>query len=65
MSSIHCGYGDVEGVSKKLHEIQNIFHISYLRKNLFDKMQVVPVQEIEIDEKLRYPNQPEKILIIR
>lgn len=46
----------------KLQGIHNVFHVSYLRKTLFDKSQEVSISDIEIDEKLRYQEQPEIIL---
>ncbi|KAI3750015.1 hypothetical protein L2E82_20639 [Cichorium intybus] len=47
---------------EELRGIHNVFHVSYLRKTLFDESQRVPLPKYEIDEKLRYPEQPEKIL---
>lgn len=42
--------------------IHDVFHVSCLRKTLFDKSQDVSLNEIEIDEKLRYQEQPKEIL---
>ncbi|KAI3780620.1 hypothetical protein L2E82_10605 [Cichorium intybus] len=46
----------------ELHGIHDVFHVSHLRKTLFDKAQHIPLAEIEVDEKLRYPEQPERVL---
>ncbi|KAI3723340.1 hypothetical protein L2E82_34842 [Cichorium intybus] len=46
----------------ELHGIHDVFHVSHLRKPLFDKSQQVPLAEIEVDDKLRYPEQPERVL---
>ncbi|KAI3708785.1 hypothetical protein L2E82_38236 [Cichorium intybus] len=46
----------------ELHGIHDVFHVSHLRKTLFDKSQQVPLAEIEVDDKLRYPEQPERVL---
>ncbi|KAI3780622.1 hypothetical protein L2E82_10607 [Cichorium intybus] len=46
----------------ELHGIHDVFHVSHLRKTLFDKSQHIPLAEIEVDEKLRYPEQPERVL---
>ncbi|XP_071726494.1 uncharacterized protein [Rutidosis leptorrhynchoides] len=39
---------------EKLSAIHNTFHVSQLRKCLVDESTVVPLDEIEIDEKLRF-----------
>lgn len=44
---------------QELQHIHIVFYIFYLRKTLFNKVQMM---EIEVDEKLRYPEQLEKIL---
>ena len=46
----------------EFHGIHDVFHVSHLRKTLFDESQRVPLAEIEIDERLRYPEQPERVL---
>ncbi|KAI3750829.1 hypothetical protein L2E82_21683 [Cichorium intybus] len=46
----------------ELHGIHDVFHVSHLRKTLFDKSQQIPLAEIEVDDKLRYPEQPERVL---
>ncbi|KAI3723569.1 hypothetical protein L2E82_35243 [Cichorium intybus] len=43
---------------EELRGIHNVFHVSHLRKTLFDESQRVPLPKIEIDEKLGYPEQP-------
>ncbi|KAI3515807.1 hypothetical protein L1887_14711 [Cichorium endivia] len=47
---------------EELQGIHNVFHVSHLRKTLFDESQQIPLAEIEVDEKLRYPEQPEKVI---
>ncbi|KAI3509649.1 hypothetical protein L1887_25085 [Cichorium endivia] len=47
---------------EELQGIHNVFHVSHLRKTLFDESQRIPLVDIELDEKLRYPEQPEKVL---
>ncbi|KAI3724632.1 hypothetical protein L2E82_36415 [Cichorium intybus] len=46
----------------ELHGTHDVFHVSHLRKTLFDKSQHVPLAEIEGDDRLRYPDQPERVL---
>jgi len=36
--------------------------VSCLRKTLFDETKVVPLEEVKVDDKLQYPEQPEKVL---
>ncbi|KAI3777010.1 hypothetical protein L1987_46803 [Smallanthus sonchifolius] len=47
---------------EELNKIHNTFHVSYLRKCLADETAHVPLQEIEVDEKLTYVEEPTKIL---
>ncbi|KAI3787749.1 hypothetical protein L2E82_00138 [Cichorium intybus] len=42
--------------------IHNVFHISHLRKTLYDESARVPLKEVQLDRKLQYQEQPEKIL---
>jgi hypothetical protein len=46
----------------ELQGIHDVFHVSCLRKTLFDESQQVPLAEVQVDEKLRYKEQPEKVL---
>ncbi|KAI3817324.1 hypothetical protein L1987_11113 [Smallanthus sonchifolius] len=47
---------------EELNKIHNTFHVSYLRKCLADEATHVPLEEIEIDDKLTYIEEPIKIL---
>ncbi len=47
---------------EELSRIHNTFHVSYLRKSLADQTAYVPIEEIEIDEKLNYVVKPIEIL---
>ncbi|KAI3690448.1 hypothetical protein L2E82_48474 [Cichorium intybus] len=46
----------------ELRGIHNVFHISHLRKTLHDESIRVSLAEIQLDKKLQYQEQPEKIL---
>ncbi|XP_071714765.1 uncharacterized protein [Rutidosis leptorrhynchoides] len=47
---------------ERLSGIHNTFHVSQLRKCLTDESMQVPLDEVEIDEKLRYAERPVRIL---
>ncbi|KAI3753681.1 hypothetical protein L2E82_25742 [Cichorium intybus] len=47
---------------EELRGIHNVFHVSHLRKTLHDQSTRVPLAEVQLDEKLRYQEMPEKIL---
>ena len=47
---------------EELQGIHNVFHVSHLRKTLYDQSTLVPLAEVQLDEKLRYQEMPEKIL---
>ncbi|KAI3741049.1 hypothetical protein L1987_58716 [Smallanthus sonchifolius] len=47
---------------EELNKIHNTFHVSYLRKCLADETAHVPLEEIEVDNKLTYVEEPTKIL---
>ncbi|KAD7479605.1 hypothetical protein E3N88_02741 [Mikania micrantha] len=47
---------------EKLKLIHNTFHVSYLRKCLADESTYVPLEDIEVDEKLNYVEKPVEIL---
>lgn len=38
----------------KLNGVHNIFHVSNLKKYLFDETYVLPLDEIQVDEQLRF-----------
>jgi len=39
----------------ELAGIHNVFHVSCLRKTLFDETKAVPLEEVKVDDKLQYP----------
>ncbi|KAD4180535.1 hypothetical protein E3N88_29126 [Mikania micrantha] len=47
---------------EELKLIHNTFHVSYLRKCLTDESTYVPLEDIEVDEKLNYVEKPVEIL---
>ncbi|XP_076907333.1 uncharacterized protein LOC143563742 [Bidens hawaiensis] len=47
---------------QELHGIHNTFHVSYLRKCLSDESTYVPLNDIEVDNKLNYIEEPMAIL---
>ncbi|KAK1413191.1 hypothetical protein QVD17_34962 [Tagetes erecta] len=47
---------------EELNGIHNTFHVSYLRKCLADETSCVPLNDIEVDEKLNYVEKPVAIL---
>ncbi|KAD6796227.1 hypothetical protein E3N88_07123 [Mikania micrantha] len=47
---------------EELKLIHNTFHVSYLRKCLADESTYVPLEDIEVDEKLNYIEKPIEIL---
>ncbi|KAK1432009.1 hypothetical protein QVD17_08873 [Tagetes erecta] len=47
---------------EELNGIHNTFHVSYLRKCLADETACVPLNDIEVDEKLNYVEKPVAIL---
>ncbi|KAI3739022.1 hypothetical protein L2E82_29372 [Cichorium intybus] len=46
----------------ELQGIYNVFNVSHLRKTLHDKSTQVPLAGVQLDEKLRYQEMPERIL---
>ncbi|KAK1431832.1 hypothetical protein QVD17_08539 [Tagetes erecta] len=46
----------------KLSGVHNVFHISNLKKCLADESLVVPLEELHIDEKLRFVEEPVEIM---
>ena len=47
---------------KELSNIHPIFHVSNLKKCLSDETLVIPLDEIEIDEKLHFIEEPVEIM---
>ncbi|XP_076934969.1 uncharacterized protein LOC143601450 [Bidens hawaiensis] len=47
---------------EELNGIHNTFHVSYLRKCLADETTCVPLNDIEVDDKLNYIEKPVAIL---
>ncbi|KAD2805047.1 hypothetical protein E3N88_38424 [Mikania micrantha] len=47
---------------KELNGIHDTFHVSYLRKCLADESAYVPLEDLEIDDKLNYVEKPVAIL---
>lgn len=46
----------------KLARVHNVFHVSMLRKCIIDPTHVIQYDDIEIEEKLSYEEQPLRIL---
>ncbi|PKU61322.1 hypothetical protein MA16_Dca026276 [Dendrobium catenatum] len=49
-------------LSDQLSDAHNIFHVSSLRKWIFDSDKKLSADEVEIQENLQYKEEPEKIL---
>nr|GEU51628.1 putative reverse transcriptase domain-containing protein [Tanacetum cinerariifolium] len=49
-------------VSEKLCKIHNTFHVSNLKKCLADENLVIPLEEIQLDDKLHFIEQPVEIM---
>nr|GEU69691.1 putative reverse transcriptase domain-containing protein [Tanacetum cinerariifolium] len=47
---------------KKLHGIHNTFHVSNLKKCLADKNLVIPLKEIQLDDKFHFIEEPVEIM---
>ncbi|GKC63882.1 hypothetical protein Tco_1096480 [Tanacetum coccineum] len=47
---------------EKLHGIHNMFHVSNLKKCLADENLVIPLEEIQLDDKLHFIEEPVEIL---
>ncbi|KAK1435339.1 hypothetical protein QVD17_01100 [Tagetes erecta] len=47
---------------EELTGIHNTFHVSYLRKCLADETSYVPLNDIEVDDKLNYVEEPVRII---
>ncbi|PKU81362.1 hypothetical protein MA16_Dca026950 [Dendrobium catenatum] len=49
-------------LSDQLSDVHNVFHVSSLRKWIFDSNKKLSTDEVEIQENLQYKKEPEKIL---
>ncbi|GJW18184.1 hypothetical protein Tco_0025620 [Tanacetum coccineum] len=47
---------------KQLIQVHSTFHVSNLKKCFFDKPLVIPLDEIQIDDKLNFIEEPVKIM---
>nr|GFA93800.1 retrotransposon protein, putative, Ty3-gypsy subclass [Tanacetum cinerariifolium] len=47
---------------EKLHGIHNTFHVSNLKKCLADENLVIPLEEVQLDEKLHFIEEPVEIM---
>nr|GEW70841.1 retrotransposon protein, putative, Ty3-gypsy subclass [Tanacetum cinerariifolium] len=47
---------------EKLHGIHNMFHVSNLKKCLADENLVIPLEEIQLDDKLNFIEEPMEIM---
>ncbi|GJR55484.1 putative reverse transcriptase domain-containing protein [Tanacetum coccineum] len=47
---------------QQLSKVHNTFHVSNLKKCLFDESLVIPLEEIQIDDKLRFVEEPVEIM---
>nr|GFA01308.1 retrotransposon protein, putative, Ty3-gypsy subclass [Tanacetum cinerariifolium] len=47
---------------KKLHGIHNTFHVSNLKKCLVDENLVIPLEEVQLDDKLHFIEEPVEIM---
>ncbi|GKF56966.1 putative reverse transcriptase domain-containing protein, partial [Tanacetum coccineum] len=49
-------------ISQQLSKVHSTFHVSNLKKCLFDESLVVPLDEIQVDDKLHFVEDPVKIM---
>nr|GFA08251.1 putative reverse transcriptase domain-containing protein [Tanacetum cinerariifolium] len=49
-------------LSEKLHGIHNTFHVSNLKKCLADENLVIPLEEVQLDDKLHFIEEPLEIM---
>nr|GEV01519.1 putative reverse transcriptase domain-containing protein [Tanacetum cinerariifolium] len=47
---------------RELHGIHNTFHVSNLKKCLADEELVIPLEEVKIDDKLHFIEEPVEII---
>ncbi|GKE65486.1 putative reverse transcriptase domain, ribonuclease H-like domain, aspartic peptidase domain protein [Tanacetum coccineum] len=47
---------------KKLSSIHNTFHVSNLKKCLFDESLVIPMKEVQLDDKLNFVEEPVEVM---
>ncbi|GJS24868.1 hypothetical protein Tco_0453500 [Tanacetum coccineum] len=60
MKELVCGV-TIE-LPSKLHGIHNTFHVSNLKKCLADENLVIPLEEIQLDDKLHFIEEPVEIM---
>ena len=46
----------------ELSNVHNTFHVSNLKKCLSDESSVIPLEEIQLDEKLNFVEEPAEIM---
>ncbi|GKB32807.1 hypothetical protein Tco_0872208 [Tanacetum coccineum] len=46
----------------ELHGIHNTFHVSTLKKCLVDENLIIPLEEIQLDDKLHFIEEPAEIM---
>nr|GEU43970.1 putative reverse transcriptase domain-containing protein [Tanacetum cinerariifolium] len=61
-SSAAAGAGVATELPEKLRGIHNTFHISNLKKCLADENLVIPLEEIQLDDKLHFIEEPVEIM---
>ncbi|GJS94956.1 hypothetical protein Tco_0801924 [Tanacetum coccineum] len=47
---------------KELSSIHNTFHVSNLKKCLFDESLVIPIKELQLDDKLNFVKEPVEVM---
>ncbi|GJX49918.1 hypothetical protein Tco_0276763 [Tanacetum coccineum] len=47
---------------EELSDIHNTFHVSNLKKCLFDESLVIPMKELRLDDKLNFVEEPVEIM---
>ncbi|GJU03431.1 hypothetical protein Tco_1113769 [Tanacetum coccineum] len=47
---------------KQLSRVHNVFHVCNLKKCLFDDTLVIPLEEIQLDDKLNFIEEPVEIM---
>nr|GEW33174.1 putative reverse transcriptase domain-containing protein [Tanacetum cinerariifolium] len=47
---------------EELNNVQNTFHVSNLKKCLFDEYLIIPIKELKLDDKLNFVEEPVEIM---
>ncbi|GJW77518.1 hypothetical protein Tco_0139200 [Tanacetum coccineum] len=47
---------------KELRNVRNIFHVSNLKRCLFDESLIIPMKELQLDDKLNFVEEPVEIM---